>query len=158
MTFDLVLRILATTSTLIIGVAASTLAFQQFRISKAKLKFDLYEKRLALFRRIREYVNEVVVTTDLDPHSRMNMLTSFRTDTLECRFLFDADVVAYVRKIYDNVRELDRIETILRAPHDVKRDNRELNLKLNELKVWFAQQKEEIFKVFKDDLSIKTLR
>jgi hypothetical protein len=157
MTFDLILRILATMSTLIIGVAASILAFQQFRISKAKLKFDLYDKRLAPFRRVREYVDEIAVTTDSEPAFRMNNLASFRRDTLECRFLFDAKVVADVDEINKKVRDLDRIEKILRA-HDVTGNNHELNLELNDLKVWFAKQNEEIFQIFKEDLSIKTLR
>jgi hypothetical protein len=157
MTFDLILRILATMSTLIIGVAASILAFQQFRISKAKLKFDLYDKRLALFRRVREYVHEMAVTTDSDPAFRMNSLASFRRDTLECRFLFDAKVVNYIDEINKRVRCLDRIETILRA--HVTRDNDKLK-ELEDQKVWFTDQdqNEKIFETFKEDLSIKTLR
>lgn len=49
-TLDLILKSLTAVATLGIGKAASILAYQQFKISKAKLKFDLYEKRLALLK------------------------------------------------------------------------------------------------------------
>jgi hypothetical protein len=40
-TFDLILRVLSTLATLTIGIAASLLAYQQYKISKAKLRFEL---------------------------------------------------------------------------------------------------------------------
>jgi len=39
---DLWLRVISTLSTFAIGVAAVFLAYQQFRLSRSKLKFDLY--------------------------------------------------------------------------------------------------------------------
>jgi len=49
------------TSTVVIGLAASFLAFQQFRISGSKLKFDLYERRLKVFNIVREFCGKVAI-------------------------------------------------------------------------------------------------
>ncbi len=48
-TFDLILRSISTISTFVIGIAASVLAYQQFKISKSKLHLELYDKRYTLF-------------------------------------------------------------------------------------------------------------
>jgi hypothetical protein len=58
--------IVSTASTSLIGVAASILAYQQFKISKAKLKFELCEKRYALFIKLREFASDLEIGDNKD--------------------------------------------------------------------------------------------
>jgi hypothetical protein len=88
---DLFLRIVSTVATLIIGLAASILAYQQYKISKSKLKFDLFEKRLALFIRAREYTSKLAWES-LTGFETYDVAKKFYNDTLEHRFLFDDNV------------------------------------------------------------------
>lgn len=159
MTLDLVLRIVAAASTLIIGLAASALAFQQFRIAKAKLKFELYEKRLALFKKVRDYVEDIALRRE-DIACWMENLKKFHAEVLECRFLFDADVVVYCDLIHQSSAKLYMLEIQLddqRQRGVVDPDKRS---RADELRVWFVQQiqSKDMIDVFRKDLSIKTLR
>jgi len=55
---DVTLRAVTAVSTLLLGIAASVIAYQQYRINKAKLKLDLFERRFALFQKLKEYTKE----------------------------------------------------------------------------------------------------
>src|SRR5437764_11604789 len=98
-TLDYWLRIVTTASTLTIGIAASILAYQQFKLSRARLKFDLYEKRLALFNRVRDFASAVALAgrdeKDITDPGK------FYRDTVEHRFLFEPDVWAYFAEVYE---------------------------------------------------------
>ena len=101
MTLDLFLRVVSAASTLIIGIAASWLALQQFRISRAKLKFELYDKRLVLFRIVRDFASAIALDHKRDSFNTLDEAGKFYRETIEHRFLFDADVSAYFDEIYE---------------------------------------------------------
>jgi hypothetical protein len=154
---DLILRIISTAATVTIGVAASFLAYQQFKISKSKLKFDLYEKRLELFNRLRDYASEVAMTNP-DWNETLDNAGKFYRDTIQCRFFFDKDVSDYFNVIYENGKELSRAKQELERPSLTDEQQREAKKKIASLKSWFFDQGDEMFEVFKHDLSIKSLR
>src|SRR5215475_8561389 len=93
-TLDLVLRIIATLSTLAIGIAASFLAYQQFKLSRSKLRFDLFERRLAVFMTVRVFASTMVIEGEADPG------VLYR-DTIERYFLFEKDVCSYIEGMYE---------------------------------------------------------
>ena len=70
-------------------LVASFLAYQQFHLSKSKLKFDLYEKRLRLFNVVRDFASTVALRGELDSGQLYR-------DTIERYFLFDKDVCDYI--------------------------------------------------------------
>src|SRR5258705_9530398 len=86
---DLILKIVQTMATLAISVAASFLAYRQYKISQTKLKLDLYEKRLALFRLAIEFVEDFAKGHYNESVKIFERLSKFRSDTMEHRFLFD---------------------------------------------------------------------
>jgi hypothetical protein len=88
-TLDLIIKIVAALGTLAIGAAASVLAYQQFRISRSKLRFDLFEKRLAVFKTVRDFASDTAFGRETDPGA-------FYRDTIERRFLFEEDVYLYI--------------------------------------------------------------
>jgi hypothetical protein len=158
MSLDLFLKIVSTIATLFIGVAASALAFQQFRISKAKLKFDLYEKRLALFKIVGEYVSDLAIGDNYEPLKSQGNALKFHYETIECRFLFGKDVEAHIEDIYKNAVRLARVRLNLLTPRLTEEDKQSLDREVVALRGWFLDQSDEMFKLVKDDLSIKTLR
>ncbi|MHB8735135.1 MAG: hypothetical protein ACYC6M_07525 [Terriglobales bacterium] len=87
LTLDQWLRIVSAISTLAIGVAASFLAYQQFRISRSKLKFDLYDRRLRLLRSVRDFASVVALGGEADSGALYR-------STIERHFLFEEDVCA----------------------------------------------------------------
>jgi len=151
MTVDLLLKIISTLSTLAIGIAAWRLAYQQFRISKSKLRFDLYDRRLALFSVVRDFASDVVVKGELDSGQLYR-------DTIERYFLFDQDVCAYIDEMYKKAKEVERTKLELVRPNLTLEEKQQLVTELVAGKNWFFDQSDAMIRVFSKDLSIKTLR
>jgi hypothetical protein len=110
MTLDLWLKLISTFFTAVLGVAASILAYQQFkfnrtlaseqlRLSDSKLKFDLYEKRLALFMIVRDFASQIAITSEEIDAGK------FYRDTIERYFLFDAGEYAYFDEVYEKANK-----------------------------------------------------
>lgn len=157
-TIDLILRVVSALSTLTIGVAASALAYRQFKISKAKLRFDLYEKRYALFLRLRVFVSDLAIGNNNDPLEIQSKAGAFKRDTIECRFLFDDDVAAYFDLVSEKASELVRAYLDFQRPNLPDDQEEVFRTRLGDLHVWFFNQSDEMFAIFRKDLSIKTLR
>jgi hypothetical protein len=156
--FDLMLRIVSTLSTLAIGIAASVLAYQQFQISKAKLRFELYQKRYDLFLRLRMFVSDLAIGDNSEPLELQSKAGAFKRDTIECRFLFDADVAAYFDEVYEKATDLANAYLGFQRPNVPPEEEETLRARLTTLGVWFFDQSNEMFKLFQKDLSIKSLR
>jgi hypothetical protein len=151
LTFDDWLRIVSTLSTLAIGIAAWFLSCQQFRISKSKLKFDLYEKRLSLFHVVRDFASTVALGGEWESGQLYR-------NTIERYFLFEKDVCDYIDEMYEKAKLLERTKLDLDPLGFDDEEKRELSNKLVELKTWFFDQSDTMLQVFSNDLSIKTLR
>lgn len=154
---DLALKIITALATLTIGIAASILAYQQYKISKAKLRFDLYDKRLTLFNRLRDYASEVAMTSK-DGLEILDDAGKFYRDTIECQFLFDEDISGYFKEVYEKGKQLSEAKLGLERPNLTQEEREAFKHQVVELKTWFFDQSDEVFKVFAKDLSIKTLR
>lgn len=91
-------------------------------------------------------------------HSLYNLAEAFLSDTIECRFLFDDDVVAYFDEVYKKGRDLAvKISRLQKGLFD-RNEEEILRDEIVMLSNWFLQQSYNMFAVFRDDLSIKTLR
>jgi hypothetical protein len=157
-TLDLILRITSTGATLLIGVAASFLAYRQYTISKQKLRLDLYNKRYELFLKLRMFVSDLAIGDNREPLEIQNKAGAFKRDTIECRFLFDADVAAYFDTVCKKAGELVTVQLDFRRPNLTNEQEDALRTRLTDLHVWFFNQSDEMFALFKKDLSIKTLQ
>lgn len=157
MTLDLFLKIVSTLATLIIGVAASALAYQQFRINKAKLKFDLYEKRLALFRRAHEFIDLVGTDSIADsihePDEIRQSANKFTHDTVEVKFLFEKNIEALFHELHLKAWQLADIEAQRK-----KNDSPELRKQAIDVRVWLNGTGIDMAEAFHKDLGIKALR
>jgi hypothetical protein len=161
MTLDLWLKIISTFFTAVIGVAAWILAYQQLRLNKtlsseqlrlseAKLKFDLYERRLKLFRTVKEFAGRLTMTGEVDTGA-------FYHDTIERHFLFEKDVSDYIGEVYKKALQVERTKMELGRPNLTENERQELNNRHVEERTWFYNQEQNVIKVFSKDLSIKTL-
>ena len=111
---DVILNIVSTLSTLTIGVAASVLAYQQFQISKAKLRLDLYDKRYVLFLRLRMFVSDLAIGDNNEPLVSQANPGAFKRDTIECRF---NEVADYFDEVYKKANELAKARLDFERPN-----------------------------------------
>src|SRR4051794_532478 len=118
MTLDQWLHLISIIITAALGVVAGIIAYQQFKLNKnlsseqsrlateqlrlneAKLKFDLYQKRLALFMILRDFASQIAITNEEIDAGK------FYRDTIECYFLFDANEYAYFDEVYQKANEV----------------------------------------------------
>lgn len=161
MTLDLWLKLISTFFTAVLGVAASILAYYQYNLNKtlaseqlrlgdAKLKFDLYQKRLALFIILRDFASQIALETKFDAGK-------FYRDTIERYFLFDESEYAYFNEVYQRANKLARIELELTRPMLTEDERQSLNRQVAELRTWFFNQSDEMIRLFSRCLSIRTL-
>lgn len=154
MTLDLWLRIISTLSTFAIGVAVVVLAYQQFKISRSKLKFDLYERRLKLFNVVREFCGRVAMEGKINARDSSDLYH----DTIERHFLFDQEIISYIGNVYERSKQLQRTRLELERPRLTEDEKQALDRQLVAQMTWFYDQAENISRVFSPELSIKSLK
>lgn len=151
---------ISTLITASIGAAAWVIAWQQFRLNKAlaseqlrlnraKLQFDLYERRLALFRTVKEFAGKFAMTGECDTGA-------FYHDTIERHFLFEKDVSDYVGEMYKRAHQAKRTKEELSRENLDENERERLIHKHGEEMNWFYEQEQNVIRIFSRDLSIKS--
>ena len=143
-------------STLVIGLAASFLAYRQFMLGKAKLKYDLYEKRLALFNKVRTFASSFILYGETEPGEKCR--EKLYAEMVEMHFLFDQEICTYVDNMYKKSKDYEQVKLELSTPNLSPEKKQALDKSLVANKVWFFDQHNELIKLFSKDLSIKSLR
>ncbi len=93
---------------LVIGVIAAWIALQQWRIARAKLNLDLFERRLRVYRATDKYLLE---SLSGGPQGFFDTIEGLD----DASFLFGSEVIAYLREVLDMRNELRTIDTRARA-------------------------------------------
>ncbi len=70
---------------------------------------DLYDRRMVIYRRTRDFLSQVVGNASCSLQDAF----SFAADTHEAQFIFDAKFAAYLQKIYEHALHLHMTETLL---------------------------------------------
>ena len=92
--------------TFVIGLIASYIAFNQYKVAHAKLKLDLFEKRYAIFEETWKFLSGVIQgdnASDPPIHPIMNLAP-------QASFLFGKDIEEYISLAHSNRIELARTE------------------------------------------------
>ena len=80
----------------IITVIGLYIAYQQYQINQQRLKHELYERRLVIFKHMKTYLSEILssnkVTTD--------RVLKFNYDVAESIFLVDENINKRIKEIY----------------------------------------------------------
>lgn len=81
--------------TLVVAGAGALIAYNQFRIAEANLRLALFEKRYAVYQATLAFLRTVLgdCGASLQPHIEFGALT------IDAEFLFDEDLMGYLRSI-----------------------------------------------------------
>jgi hypothetical protein len=90
-----------------IAEAQAATADGQKRIAAARLNFDLYEKRYAVFDAARRLLLEAVQHDHVDPKK----VIEFNIETADAVFLFNQDIVDYLARLRDKILRLKTLKT-----------------------------------------------
>ena len=134
--YDLILKIIQTFFTFIIGVFAAIIAWQQWRTSHHKLRLDLFEKRMAVFNDLMEFISSIIQQGTM-PHDAWIYL---HRKTNERKFLFGEDIQKYGEELRQKAHRLAmiKIEIDRTMPLSEERDN--LTNEEMDLNNWFSKQ------------------
>jgi len=137
--FELLKGIPTAVVALVIGGIAALIAWRQYRVAKAKLSLDLFDKRYPIFQQTWEILSETVRSgTRGKSHG---LATPFNNFLPEARFLFGNQIADYLDAVSENWTELHGLEA---EQYDVTGSNREQQIaRMNELQLWFFKQATE---------------
>ncbi len=127
--FELIKGIPTALVALLVAILASWTAYQQYKVGRAKLNLDLFEKRYAIFQKTWEFLSS--------PPTNM-FATSFDNLIPQASSLFGEEVAEYMRTASRHATELATIDARARArsnviaPEDIPRDT--------ELHGWFVEE------------------
>jgi hypothetical protein len=136
----------ATPTLAVVGVFIAVL---QWRLSRHKLKMDLFDKRYQVYLSTKQFLAHVGSNAKVD----FKEIISFGRNTMQGIFLFDKDVTDYLKQIEEKAVDLLTVQTALNRPSEADKDmlwkNQEVALK------WFSEQLTEVNKYFRKTLDVK---
>ena len=98
--FDL-LKVLLTMNALVL----TYIVYNQFRVTRNKLRLDLFEKRFAVFESTGKFIAKMVHET----RPTLEDVFDYRESLREAEFLFEQDITEYLKAIDDKALLLWRI-------------------------------------------------
>lgn len=134
--FELVKGVPTAVVALVVGIVGGLIAWRQYRVARAKLNLDLFEKRYELFMVVWTFVSSVVQggVRRLNSQERVEMTNQIP----KMEFLFGNDLAEYVRKISAQHASLLSIQqATLRNNNVMPEEHVQAHL---ELMKWFADE------------------
>ncbi len=112
--FELIKGMPAAFVTLGIGLLATYVAWHQYEVAKAKLKLDLFERRLAIYNSTYNFLLKI-----LDTNLSISDLNTFSMEVDKASFLFGDDVRFYLDRVSKKASQLQAIHIRSRANNNL---------------------------------------
>ncbi|MEB2604628.1 hypothetical protein SB384_33775 [Burkholderia cenocepacia] len=119
---------------LVVAIGTGAIAWRQYRVAKAKLNLDLFEKRYELFTTVWEFASLVVQAGP--PALQSPERIAMKNLNPKIEFLFGEEVAEYVREINSRATNLWAINQATKSNNDVMRP--EHIQQHHDLMNWFA--------------------
>ncbi|MGM0519096.1 MAG: hypothetical protein ACQERD_05600 [Campylobacterota bacterium] len=140
----------------VIAIIGAVIALQQYRINKQRLKHELYDRRMIVFKHMKTYLSEIM----RDGSVSYDRAMKFNFDTSEAIFLLDDKINARIKKIYEKSIDLAQLQEQL-YPKDGSRGlpvggkRSEVSNKKDETLKWLTYQLVELKPLFSKHLGLK---
>jgi hypothetical protein len=105
---DLGYEILKNSPTTMIALIVAYVAVQQWRVSRAKLKLDLFDRRYAIFMEVWKILSEVVHKGTRE--TNLGLFTPFNNLIPQAKFLFGEEIGQYLETLTTKWTRLHGIE------------------------------------------------
>jgi hypothetical protein len=142
---------LSALTTPFIAILGLWIAYQQFRLQRHRFRFDLSERRLAVFFAVREFLRSTLAVRGTNDEA----WTKFALQTAGATFLFKADVITFLDRLgksYQKVAEVSDIQAD-KAFNDEAEQGMLLAERRDEWQ-WMREQLKEAERVFRPYLDL----
>lgn len=95
-----------------IALVAVGIAAFQLRLANTKVKFDLFEKRYAVYSAVNEFIGQTLSAGNSTP----DMQREFLNGTNSAQFLFDESFAKFIHTVWCEVIDLETSCTIIAQP------------------------------------------
>jgi hypothetical protein len=136
----------------VIAVIAVYIAFQQQKINRLRLKHELFERRLAIYDSLKQFLGLVMREGKTSYETCITLLR----DTNQSPFLFGAEISTYIEMVYNKGLELAKAHQSLHGDQRLQNGedrNRTAN-QVSEILTWFSDQFDISRKHFEKYLSL----
>lgn len=144
---------LAPIATLIVGLSVAYVAWQQWNLSKAKLRLDLFDRRYKIYEATKTFLLQISSATTF---SHLELVT-FYAGTADAQFLFDSDVVDYLALIRKRAVGMTTHKKVYERLPEGEERSRHVEAEADDL-VWLHEQLTAITKVFNPYLSFSHIK
>lgn len=120
----------------LVAIFGGLIAYRQWRTAQNKLKFDLFDKRLAIYEAVRSFLASVMTSGKITQEKEIEFLTGTRG----AKWLFGDDIKQYIEKqIWDQSGKLINLQATFDSL--TTQEDRLSNIqKQTEIKKWFNDQ------------------
>jgi hypothetical protein len=92
---------------IVVGLVAAYVAYRQWRTAQDRLRFDLFQRRFAIFEAVMTLLAETLSNSHEHNSERVS---TFMRGSKGIEFLFDAEINSYLEEIRKKVNELSSTE------------------------------------------------
>ena len=135
----------------IIAILAALIAYRQWQIARSKLKFDLLDRRMAVYDAAIHFIAGVLIENKVTIES----LLRFRAGVRATKWLLNSDIHLYLNtELWDKVREFHHIGKALEGMPVGDERTKKVN-RQDEILKWLTGQQDAIDKMFDKYLAIE---
>jgi len=85
-----------------IALIAAYIAYHQYKVNKLRLRHELYERRLRVYKAVQSFLSEILRAGD----AKFDRCSQFYADASEAAFLFDNTIQKFIDDIYKKAIEM----------------------------------------------------
>jgi hypothetical protein len=97
-----ILDILTAISPIVLTTVATYIVIKQYLLERKKTKFEHFDKRYNIYKRVMEYIANIVGNAT----TSVKEMVDYRRDTSDAMIFFNHDVIAFIESIYDKANRL----------------------------------------------------
>ena len=122
----------------IIAIVTAYIAVQQYRLSKFKVRQEMYDRRSKVYKAVMEYLSNISMFNE--PADELS--TKLIRETSEAFFLFKPEIKQHIESLYNKGIDLwaikEELKDTTQDPEELKKSRKAVS----EIVKWFRQQYE----------------
>lgn len=147
---DIWLKVLQILAALFVGGAAVWISLLQYRISNTKLRIELYDRRLLIYKETKKYVYNLLHGGDF----QISEAIEFWGNVSEGKFLFNLNVSNELDQLYTLGASMASLQKRINRAHKKKLDTAELYKEEDKLRELITDKYNSVDDIFKPYLKL----